>query len=254
MSRRFTLRTIVACMAIALLVSLMLPTARSAEPEKIRVLLSYGGHGFQQGPFFAMFDAMEGIEYEKCPLPQSADRFAPGLEEDVDVVVMYDMVGQFTPEQQAAFLKLLKERGIGLVSLHHNLGAHRNWPEYTKIIGGKYVFKTEEIEGQTRTPSTYSHGEDLDIQVVDANHPITAGLEGFTIHDETYGNFFTSKNARILLKTDHPKNSPPILWVQQYGKSPVCYFMLGHDAAAWANPNFPKIVGRAIHWAAESSK
>jgi len=251
MSHRFVLRAVIACMVIALFVSILSPVTPAAEPEKIRILLTYGGHGFQQEPFFAMFDAMEGIEYEKCPLPQSADRFAPGLEEDIDVIVMYDMCGQFTTEQQAAFLKLLKERGIGLVSLHHNLGAHRSWPEYTKIIGGKYVFAPEEIEGEMRGKSTYSHDEDLDIKVADADHPITAGLEGFTIHDETYGNFFTSKNARVLLTTDHPKNSPSILWVQQYGKSPVCYFMLGHDGKSYANPNLSAVIVRAIRWAAQ---
>lgn len=254
MSRRLVFRAIAACLVIAFFASFFTPAVLSAEPEKIRILLTYGGHGFDQGSFFAMFDAMTDIEYEKCPLPQSADKFAPGLEERFDVVVMFDMVGQFTEVQQAAFVRLLKERGIGVVSMHHNMGAHRSWPEFTKIIGGKYVFAPETIEGAVRGKSTYAHGQTLDIQVVDADHPITRGLEDFSIPDETYGNFFTSKDVRVLLKTDNPKNSPPILWVQQYGKSPICYFMLGHDAKSWANPNFTEILGRAIRWAAAGAE
>ena len=114
--------------------------------EKVNILIITGGHGFEQAPFFAMFDALPGIEYTKAPLPESADLLKPGLEKEYDAIVMYDMVPGITAEQQQAFAALLKQ-GIGVVSLHHNLGAHRDWPEYRKIIGGKFVFKPETIDG-----------------------------------------------------------------------------------------------------------
>src|SRR5580658_4480723 len=115
--------------------------AAGAEPPaaKIRVLLTYGGHGFEEKPFFAMFDALPDVRYTKAQLPQSAGLLKPGLEKDYDVIVRYDMVAKFAPEQEKAFVALL-HRGIGLVALHHNLCAHSKWPEYTKIIGGKYCY------------------------------------------------------------------------------------------------------------------
>ena len=55
---------------------------------------------------------------------------------------------------------------------------------------------------------------------------------------------------KVLLKTDHPKNDPELAWTTSYGNSRVFYFMLGHDALAYRNPNYSKIVSQGIHWAA----
>jgi len=226
---------------------------KPAEPKEIRVLVTYGGHGFQEGPFFAMFDNMKGISYTKAPMPKSANMLKPGLQEQFDVIVMYDMVGGITPEQQKAFVELLTE-GIGLVSLHHNLGAHGNWPEFTKIIGGKFFFTAHQSDGKQLPKSGWAHGQDMDITIVDRDHPITRGLKSFRIHDETYNKYFVAADARVLLETDHAKNDPQIGWVKQYGNSRVFYFMLGHDAKAWKNANFTEILHRGIRWGSGSKR
>lgn len=223
--------------------------ADTAAEKPIRVLLTFGGHGFQQEPFFAMFDNMPGVTYTKAPMPQSADMLQPGLEKEFDVIVMYDMVPKITPEQQQAFVDLLN-KGIGLVSLHHNMGAHRDWPEFRKIIGGQFVFAPTQIDGKEHTKSTWAHGQDLHCKIVDEEHPITKGVSDFDIHDETYGNYYTAPDVTVLMTTDNPKNDPEIAWVKEYGHSRVFYLMLGHDDLAWKNPMFPEIVGRGIRWAA----
>ena len=49
-------------LAIGLLVSPNINSAGAEQPGaggKIRVLLTYGGHAFEEEPFYAMFDAME---------------------------------------------------------------------------------------------------------------------------------------------------------------------------------------------------
>ena len=238
-------------MLVVLLAALATP-AEARVPVvngKIRVLLTFGGHGFEQEPFFAMFDKMPGVEYTKAPLPASADLLKPGLEKEYDAIVMYDMVGKISPEQQKAFVELLN-RGIGVVSLHHNMGAHRDWTEFRKIIGGKFNFQPWDLDGQQQPKSGWSHGEDLKVTVVDPEHPITKGVKDFAIHDETYNNYYTAPDVKVLLKTDHPKNDPELAWVKEYGKSRVFYLMLGHDAKAWANPDFSKILNQGIHWAA----
>jgi len=111
--------------------------AETPAPGKIRVLVTYGGHGFEQKPFWAMFDALPNVVYIKAELPKRIDLLMPGFEKQYDVLVMYDMAPRFTAEQQKAFVELLKT-GIGLVSLHHNLGAHNDWEEFANIIGGAF--------------------------------------------------------------------------------------------------------------------
>jgi type 1 glutamine amidotransferase/Leucine-rich repeat (LRR) protein len=231
-----------------------LSAAVAKEPaDKIRVLLTYGGHGFEEQPFFAMFDALPGIVYTKAPMPQAADLLKPSLKNDYDVVVMYDMTPGFTPEQQKNFVRLLKA-GIGLVSLHHNIGSHQQWDEFREIIGGIHIPHVFVVDGKEYGPSGATDDQEIPVTVVDKHHPITKGVSDFTIHDETYHKYYTSPSVKVLLKTNHPKNEPPIAWVKQYGDSRVFYFMLGHDHNAWSNPNYARILTNGIHWVAEKSE
>ncbi len=218
----------------------------------IRILLTYGGHGFEEGPFFAMFDALPGIEYTRAPLPARADLLRPGLQQQYDVIVKYDMARGFTPEQRDAFVALLSE-GIGLVSLHHNIGAHSDWEEFARIIGGRFFFNETTMDGRTYPPSTWSQGETIRVTVADQDHPITAGIEDFEIVDETYGGFFTTADRHVLLRTDHPKNDPDVAWTLRYGNSPVFFLMLGHCNLAWQNPVYPRLLEQGIRWAAGRS-
>jgi len=223
--------------------------AEQPATKKIRVLLTYGGHGFEEKPFFAMFDALGDVQTTKARFPQSAGLLKPGLEKDYDVIVRYDMVADLAPNQEKAFVELL-HRGIGLVALHHNLGAHRQWGEYAKIIGGKYCFGVFQEGKKKFGPSGYEEGLDMKIAVADREHPITRGLTDFAIHDEAYNHGYFAPDIRVLLTTNHPKNDPNIAWVHEYGKSRVFYFQLGHDSQAWKNPAYPEILARGIQWAA----
>jgi len=225
------------------------PRQESAK-GKIRVLLTYGGHDFDEKSFFAMFDAWPDVVYTKAKMPQAADLLNPSLKKDYDVVVMYDMVPSLTPEQQTAFVELLNS-GIGLVSLHHNIGANQDWDEFRKIIGGIHIPREFVVDGKTYGPSGATDDQTIRVTVADTQHPITRGIHDFTIHDETYHKYYTSPDVRVLLTTDHPKNEPPLAWVHSYGKSRVFYFMLGHDASAWQNPNYLKILINGIRWVAE---
>jgi type 1 glutamine amidotransferase len=223
---------------------------RTAPSEtKLRVLLTYGGHDFQEKEFFAMWDSLPAVTYKKAPLPASADLLRPGLEKDYDVIVLYDMVKELSAEQQQGLLALL-DRGIGFVSLHHNLGSNLEWPEYHKVIGATWLWSKRTIDGRSYGPSTYEHGQEIAVQIADPDHPITKGLSNFTIHDETYGNTYVSPSVHVLLRADNPKNVGPFAWTTPYGKSRIVYFQAGHDADAWKHPAFQQILERSIRWAA----
>jgi type 1 glutamine amidotransferase len=222
-------------------------------PGKIRVLVTYGGHGFEEQPFFAMFDSLPGIVYTKAPMSHAADLLKPSLKRDYDVIVMYDMTPSFTPQQQKDFVRLLNA-GIGLVSLHHNIGSHQAWDEFRKIIGGIHIPRVFVVDGKKYGPSGATDDQVIPVTVVDKHHPITEGVSDFTIDDETYHKYYTSPDAKVLLKTNHPKNEPPIAWAKQYGNSRVFYFMLGHGPSAWTNPNYPRILANGIRWVAEKSE
>lgn len=232
---------------------LLTPLLAPQEPVpggKIRVLFTYGGHDFDRKAMFEMLDAMAEIAYVRCELPREMDRLRPGLEKEFDALLRYDMVPKVTPEQQQAFLELMKTSGIGLLSLHHNLGAHPEWDEYRSIIGGKFIFKPCQIDGRSYSKSGWAHGQDLKVTVVDRDHPITQGVEDFVIHDEVYNGYYVAPDVKMLLRTDHPKNDPSLAWVREFGRSRVFYLQLGHDSKAWAHPAFRKILLQGIRWGA----
>ena len=223
--------------------------AQASGERKTRVLLVTGGHDFEAAKFFKMFDDLKDVEYTKTVYPQAADLLKPGLEKQFDAIVMYDMVQSIAPAQQKALVELLNI-GVGLVCLHHDLGAHQDWPEFLKIRGGKYFLNAEMLDGKERK-STFADNQDMTITVADREHPITKGLQDFAVKDETYGNCYVLASVHLLLKTDHPKCMPEVAWVHTYGKSRVFYLMLGHGPSAWENPAYPQLLQRGIQWTSQ---
>jgi len=221
--------------------------ADNPESKPIKVLLTFGVHGFEQKEFYAMWDSLPGIKYDKCELPRQADMLKPGLEKTYDAIVMYDMAKDWTPEQEKNFISLIKS-GMPLVSLHHNLCSRDDFPAFHQIIGGQYVHKPTTIEGKEYAPCTYKHGQTLNVKIADKDHPITHGLSDFTIEDEAYHGFWTSPKVHVLLTVDHPLCNHDIAWTTEFGKARVFYLMLGHDHTAWQNPMYPKLLERGIRW------
>lgn len=235
--------------AFLLLLALWFASPGLAAETGIKVLVMTGGHGFEQESFYQVFRDNPEIAFSHAEHDQAS---ATGFERpdllDQDVVVLYDMPKHITAAQQARFLALF-ERGIGLVVLHHALGSYQDWPRYEAIIGGRYP----EVPGKAgvATPEVgYQHDLEVPVMVVAKDHPITAGVRDFVIHDEIYWGFRVAADVTPLLTTSHPKSGNPLAWTRTEGRSRVVYLQLGHDHQAYANPNYRKLVAQAIRWAA----
>ena len=242
--------------ALLLVINLAVPVAVSAEtvptPEKTKVLVITGGHGFEREPFFKVFSGNAAIV---CTFAEHAKGNASAWERDdltnFNAVVLYDMAGTITDAQKAKFLSLF-ERGTGLVVLHHALCSFQGWPDYERIIGGLYPVPPK---GQPQVTDTvgYEHGAEVPVALADSKHPITAGLKDFTIHDEIYWGFRVGSDVHPLLTTTHPKAGKPLMWTRTEGKSRVVFLQLGHDHLAYDNPNFRDLIARSIAWTAAPS-
>ncbi len=227
----------------------LLPAQQEPAPPKLRLLIVTGGHGFDRDPFFAMFDGFADIEWREVTHPEANGSYAPDAAETFDVLVFYDMNQEITEEQKTAFIALLNG-GKGLVVLHHALADYQAWEEFEAIIGGRYHLAPYTREGKEHPASTFRHGVDISVHVADADHPVTAGLEDFTIHDEVYGGYSVQPTVHALITTDHPESSETLAWTNEYGKSRIVTIQLGHDALAYNNPNYRKLVEQAIRWVA----
>jgi hypothetical protein len=214
-----------------------------------RVLIVTGGHAFEEGPFFQLFRDNPDIAFVAAEHDGAS---ATAWERDdlvtYDVVVLYDMPRIITPAQQGKMCSLF-ERGAGLVGLHHALVSFQDWPDYERIIGGRYP---QPPAGQPQVSAAvgYQHDVDVPVTILDTRHPITAGMKDFTIRDEIYWGFRVGGDVHPLLGTTHPKAGKPLMWTRTEGKSRVVFLQLGHDRHAFDNPSFRDLVARSIRWAA----
>ena len=115
-----------------------------------------------------------------------------------------------------------------------------------KFFTGKTV-----DEGKEVGPSGYQHDRDMTVSICDRAHPITWGLDTFTIHDETYNKYSIAPGVTPLLTTNDPTSDKVIGWTHVCGNSRVVYLQLGHDRNAFDDPGYRRLVAQAIQWTAK---
>ena len=228
-------------------------TRQDLAQRNTRVVVITGGHGFKNEPFFTLFEGCKDIEYVNAHQENDSEIFEDISNWNYDVMVLFNMTQQISPKRQQNFVKLL-EQGVGVVALHHSIAAFQEWGEYRKIIGGKYYLKDMVEDGIKHKAGEYKHDLNFSIQVKDREHPITRGMNDFTIFDETYKNQVFERDNHVLLTTDHPTSDEPLCWVRKYGRARVCYVQMGHGPSAYANANYRQLVARAIRWCAGRPK
>ncbi|MDO5581368.1 MAG: ThuA domain-containing protein [Planctomycetia bacterium] len=227
-----------------------------AAEGKIRVLFVSGGHSFDAPAFDQFLASFPQLEITRAVLPKDRNKIAPGLENDFDVLFLYDQDNTPLSDQQKKNFTDLLRQGIGVFALHHHLSAHQDWDEHYDIIGGRDFFmkKINLFRGKEYPRSTFIDDVDIDIKIADPNHPITKGIKPFIIKDEAYGLCPVRPDVHVLLTSDHPKATRQVAWTWRYGNSPIFVNMLGHGPSAWKQPEFARIFIQAMNWLSEENK
>jgi type 1 glutamine amidotransferase len=218
--------------------------AKPADP-RLKVLVVTGGHGFAAGPFFKMFADDAGITFTAVTQGKAAEAYDRDDLFSYDVVVLYDSPTDITEAQRARFLALF-DRGIGVVVLHHALLSYQKWPAFEALVGGKYMLDVE-TDGDKVTPeSTYKSNADIPIRIVSPEHPVTAGLADFTLHDELYEGVRMRPDVTALMVT----GDEVLAWAALRGKSRVVATVLGHGRSAYEDPRFLRFFAQSLRWTA----
>jgi type 1 glutamine amidotransferase len=253
----------------------------------LEVLLVTKGHPFERDAFFGVFEGWPDIACTSVEQPAAQLFFEPKAAEPYDAFVLYDMPGiQFgagaphfeppSPAYQKGFRELL-DRGQGIVFLHHAIAGWPSWPEYSEIMGGRFLYQPGELRGEQWPDSGYRHAVTHRVRAEAPGHPVLAGLEdGFEIEDELYLCPIFEDEVTPLLRSDHvfedsgfysaaqalqgklysnegwshPKGSNLVAWCKRAGASPIVTILCGDSANAYANPGFRKLVENAIRWVA----
>jgi uncharacterized protein len=223
---------------------------------QIDVLIVTDDRKFNREAFFAVFDSFQNIHTTEISHPEILDFFGTDSIRSFDAIVFYDMPTEviLTDIQKQNFVNFFRE-GAPAIFLHHSLVSYQQWDQFPEIIGGRYYNKSPLIteHGDTLL-SVYQHDVRYKVNIVDAEHPITLGMEDFEILDEVYNHYYVKDDVEVLLTTDHPLSGHELGWINTFGNSRVVFLINGHGETAYENPNFRKLLHNAIHWAAAQKK
>lgn len=220
----------------------------------IHILVITGGHDYNKEQFNKMLTSLGGnITYRIEELPAAFNMFLPENRSRYDVLVFYHMWQTITPEQARVFSECIRE-GKPLVALHHSICAFDEWPEYVKIIGGKYFHKPTVVDGKEYAACSYRHDLRFIVKIADKGHPVTKGLSNFEIFDETYKGYYVEPGVKPLLTTTESSSAPVIGWTKYYGKARVVTIQNGHDVPTFENPDYRRLLKQAIEWVYNEGK
>lgn len=242
-------------LCVAALLGVTLPAPAADETKPVRVLFVLGSppyHDIRKLPpiLEKVLDQVGGFKITRLEPPQDKApndpahmaRLADIKRADYDVLVFYTS-GYKLNEAQERALERFVEDGGGIVGIHGASLTFGNSRYWMRLLGAKFT---------GHIPGTHK----LNIVVADAKHPITAGVEPFSIVDEEYKHQFADVDRHVLARfrerppTSDQSANMDIVWTREIGKGRVFYCALGHGKDAWENPAWQKLVVQGILWAA----
>lgn len=139
-----------------------------------------------------------------------------------------------TREQEQAVVDFV-QRGGGFLNLHNSMGIYPEDGPYLRLVGGRYI----------------GHGplERFRVEVVDRDHPVTRGVDDFSVADEQHTPPFDSARVHLLLRNRSDDGQTAAAgWVYEPGKGRLCHLANGHTREALAHPMYQRLLQNAVRW------
>jgi type 1 glutamine amidotransferase len=160
-----------------------------------------------------------------------------------DLISQVFTMSQISKEQEKGLLDTIKA-GTGFAGWHGGMAdAFRNNTEYQFMVGGQWVAHPGNII-------------DYEVNIIDHEDPITAGLSDFKMHSEQYYMHVDPSNEVLATTTFGGQYAPwiegtvmPVVWKRRWGAGKVFYSSLGHVAVDFDVPEAREIMRRGMLWA-----
>jgi type 1 glutamine amidotransferase len=159
-----------------------------------------------------------------------------------DLVLLYTCLGaapEGTPVPEVhndAQVRALTEwvhGGGALLAAHAATVAAKDSPEFRKLLGGVFV----------EHPPQFS----FTVYPVYGQHPTTAGIEAFTVHDEFYMELQEPDVDLHMVALDRGV-AYPMVWSRNEGEGRVAHVALGHDEKVWNLEPYQRLMLQTIDW------
>lgn len=200
-------------------------------PRKIEVLfLGHDSEHHNSAAYMPILSAAlstEGINFTYTEDPQILAQ--AGELQKYDALLLYANHDSITTLQNKGLMDFVKS-GKGFIPIHSASFCFRNSDDFVNLVGAQFK------EHGTGVFST---------EILDAEHPVTAGLDTFSTWDETYVHHLHNEDKEVLMV----REDEPWTWVRTHGKGRIFYTAYGHDERTWTKPGFQKLVLQGILWA-----
>jgi type 1 glutamine amidotransferase len=195
----------------------------------------------QSADLFAGILQIEGYEVEISDTLDSLSNLDNLRAKDL-IVPVWSM-GKITQEQAGKLLNAINS-GVGIAGWHGCMAdSFRENTEYQFMVGGQWVAHPGNIVEYT-------------VNVINHDHPITAGLSDFKMRSEQYYMHVDPSNNVLATTTFGGNLLPwidgtlmPVTWTRMWGAGRVAYCSLGHVTADFDVPEAREMVKRGLLWA-----
>ncbi len=161
----------------------------------------------------------------------------------LSLIVQVWTMGAITREQEKGLMDAVAS-GVGLAGWHGGLGdSFRNNVDYQFMVGGQWVAHPGGVI-------------DYEVNIVNHEDPITAGLKDFKMHSEQYYMHVDPSNEVLATTTFGGEHMAwikgatiPAVWKRPWGKGRVFFSSVGHVAKDFDVPEARCLVERGMLWA-----
>ena len=173
------------------------------------------------------------------------DMLSPELMEEYQVIVcckgdqinganqnpwFEENVTEVMPKDFAAWVS----RGNGLLFVHAGC-THKKGSALAELAGSYFL----------------GHPPRCRVDLKPTEHPITEGIQDFTIRDEHYRMELTDKSAFVFLKSFSEEGGEQVGgYTKEVGQGRICVLTPGHILGVFRKPEYLKLVEQAIEWCA----
>lgn len=218
-----------------------------------------GHHPVESTELFVPFLREHGYEVRIEESPEVyADAAALAA---TDLIVQCVSMAEITAEQVTG-LRDAVAAGTGLTGWHGGIAdSYRASSDYLQLVGGQFATHPSKAPGM-RDGGEQDNFLDYVVSISDQGrgHPITAGLEDFTLTTEQYWVLHDSL-CDVLATTTHPAQAwqpwhrpvtSPAVWTRLWGQGRVVVSTPGHSLDVLADPSVRTIIERGMLWASRT--
>jgi type 1 glutamine amidotransferase len=209
-----------------------------------RVLILLGGQWHDFDGFASFMQSLltpQGVQVEAT---YDLDRLLHLDEMKYDVVLSYTCLSprkegnnpegpeQLTDAQVQGLARWVRAGG-GLLAAHAATVVGESDPALGELIGGVFVSHPPQFA--------------FSVYPMFGEHPITAGIEAFSVHDEFYVERY-SPDVHIHMVAFDRGVAYPMAWSKREGQGRVAHLAPGHSAQVWNLEVYQRLLLQTLEW------